>query len=352
MTPTTRSWIIHRIQNIASVITAYRTTTSRANIVQHRTLLAYLHTHLYNTTRTPPIAWPIPTDIVYRAFWIDHTLSGEQRPFRHPSRQYSHYSLHISTLEDNNHANSRCAIPFDSMRKWTGTRTPIHHLTHNGTPWTAHYDSQGRPSLPNNPHSFPYPHARPACTFSIPLTWTQAYATQYMLFEESTSTHNTSYTRILVEIVANTTGTVHTLLAGDVCISSMNRRWNDVSGTNSHKLHTNGVCLAHTPLARPGYTTSGNRSKHHYADIFLTFPVPPSDDHTPHGTSYGEKQYPSDNLINTIQSFSNMRILSQQDALQQVRQYNRRLTQAEGANSVNPNHRKVEFVFQVRAFHE
>ena len=106
------------------------------------------------------------------------------------------------------------------------------------------------------------------------------------------------------------------------------------------------------PLARPGYTTSGNRSKHHYADIFLTFPVPPSDDHTPHGTSYGKTQYPSDNLIDTIQSFSNMRILSQQDALQQVRQYNRRLTQAEGANSVNPNHRKVEFVFQVRAFHE
>ena len=127
-----------------------------------------------------------------------------------------------------------------------------------------------------------------------------------MLFEEATSTHDAPYTRILVEIVKNTTGTVHTLLAGDVCIFSANRRWNDVSGANSHKLHTNGICLAHTPLARPGYATSGNRSKHHYADIFLTFPVPPPDSHTPQGTSYGESQYPSENRIDTVKSFSNM----------------------------------------------
>ena len=284
----------------------YRTITSRSNIAQHRTFLVFLRTHLYNTTRIPPIAWPIPTDIAYRAFWIDHTLSGEQHPFRHPTRQYSHHSLHISTLDDNNHANSRCVIPFDSTRSWTGTRAPVRHLAHDGTPWTSHYDSQGRPCLPDNPHSFPYPYVRPACTFSIPLTWAQAYAIQCMLFEEATSTHDAPYTRILVEIVKNTTGTVHTLLAGDVCIFSANRRWNDVSGANSHKLHTNGICLAHTPLARPGYATSGNRSKHHYADIFLTFPVPPPDSHTPQGTSYGESQYPSENRIDTVKSFSNM----------------------------------------------
>ena len=64
MTPTTRNWIMCRIRSIARVITAYRTTTGRANIMQHRTLLAYLHTHLSNTTRTPPIPWPIPTGIV------------------------------------------------------------------------------------------------------------------------------------------------------------------------------------------------------------------------------------------------------------------------------------------------
>ena len=351
-TPTTRNWIVYRIQSIARVLVAYRTITSRSNITQHSTFLVFLRTHLYNTTRIPPIAWPIPTDIVYRAFWIDRTLSGEQHPFRHPTRQYSHHSLHISTLDDNNHANSRCVIPFDSTRSWTGTRAPVRHLAHDGTPWTSHYDSQGRPCLPDNPHSFPYPYVRPACSFSIPLTWTQAYAIQYMLFEEATSTPDTSYTRILVEIVNNTTGTVHTLLAGDVCIFSANRRWIDVSGTNSHKLHTNGVCLAHTPLARPGYTTSGNRSKHHYADIFLTFPVPPPGSHTPQGTSYGESQYPSENLMDTVKSFSNMRVLSHQDAQRQIEQHNRRITQEEGINSVNPNHRKVELVFQVRACQE
>ena len=94
-TPTTRNWIIYRVRNIARVITTYRTTTSRANIVQHRTLLAYLYAHLSNITRTPPIPWPIPTDIVYRAFWIDHTLSGEQHPFRHPTRNYICFVLHF-----------------------------------------------------------------------------------------------------------------------------------------------------------------------------------------------------------------------------------------------------------------
>ena len=79
-TPTTRNWIIYRARSIARVITTHRTITSRANIVQHRNLLAYLYTHLSNTTRTPPIPWPIPTDIIYRAFWIDNTLSGEQHP--------------------------------------------------------------------------------------------------------------------------------------------------------------------------------------------------------------------------------------------------------------------------------
>ena len=127
-TPTTRNWIIYRARSIARVITTYRTITSRANIVQHRTLLAYLYTHLSNTTRTPPIPWPIPTDIIYRAFWIDNTLSGKQHPhvtntshimptnwrnvFRHPTRSYSHHSLHFSILDDDNHASSRCAVPF------------------------------------------------------------------------------------------------------------------------------------------------------------------------------------------------------------------------------------------------
>ena len=351
-TPTTRNWITHRIRSIARAITSYQITTSHAGIPQHRTLLVYLRTHLYNTARTPPIAWPIPTDIVYRAYWIDHTLSREQRTFKHPTRQYSHHSLHISTLEDNNHANSRCIIPFDSIRHWTGTRVPTQHTAHDGTPWTTHYDSQGRPCLPDNSHSFSYPHVRPACTFSIPLTWTQAFAIKRMLSNETTSIHNTSYTRILIEIVANATDTVHTLMAGDVCIVPPVHRWNASSSDNSHELHINGVRLAHTPLARAGYTTSGNRSKRHYADIFLTFPTPRSDSHTPQGTSYGESQYPSDNLMDTIQCFSNIRILPHQHAQQQASQYIRRLTQHEGINSDNPNHRKVEFIFQVRACHE
>ena len=181
-------------------------------------------------------------------------------------------------------------------------------------------------------------------------TWAQAYAIQYMLFEEATSAHDTPYTRTLVEIVKNTTGMVHTLLAGDVCIFSASRRWNDLSGTHSHKLHTNGICLAHTPLARPGYTTSGNRSKHHYADIFLTFPVPPPGSHTLQGSSYGESHCPSENLVDTATSFSNMRVLSHRDAQQQVEQHSRRLT--EGINFANPDHRRVEFIFQVRACHE
>ena len=76
--PITCNWIVYRIQSIARVLTTYRTITSRSNIAQHHTLLAFLRTHLYNTTRTPPIAWPIPTDIVYRAFWVlDRT-----HPFR------------------------------------------------------------------------------------------------------------------------------------------------------------------------------------------------------------------------------------------------------------------------------
>ena len=347
-TPTTRNWIIYRARSIARVIATYRTITSRATIVHHRTLLAYLYARLSNTTRTPPIPWPIPTDIVYRAFWIDNTLSGEQHPFKHPTRNYSHHSLHFSVLDEDNHVSSRCIIPFDSTRNWTGTRTPICHFTRNGIPWTTHYDSQGRPCLPDNPHSFPYPQVRPACTFSIPLTWTQTHNIQYMLFKQATSTQNTSYVRILVEIVINTIDTVHTLLAGDVCISYANHSWDNANGTNSHTLHPNGACLAHTPLARRGYTTSGNRSRQHYADIFLTFPTPPT-----HGNALlYNLQYPSNNLIDTVQSFLNMRVLSHQDASQQVRQYNRRLTQAEGVNFPNPDHRRVELLFQIRACHE
>ena len=168
----------------------------------------------------------------------------------------------------------------------------MRHLAHDGTPWTTHYDSQGRPCLPENPHSFPYPYVHPTCTFSIPLTWVQAFAIKFMLAKDGTSVHNISYKRILIELVANTTDTVHTLLAGDICIVPTTRPWNKINGEDSHKLHTNGTCIAHTPLARPGYTTSGNRSLHHYADIFLTFPIPPPDNHTPQGTSYGESQYP------------------------------------------------------------
>ena len=147
-----------------------------------------------------------------------------------------------------------------------------------------------------------------------------------MLFEQATSTQNTSYARILVEVVINTIDTVHTLLAGDVCISSANRRWNDANGADSHTLQTNGARLAYTPLARRGYTTSGNRSKHHYADIFLTFPTPSTHGHAPQNNSHIASHYHSNNLADTVKSFSNMRVLSHQGALQQVQQDNRRLT--------------------------
>ena len=114
-----------------------------------------------------------------------------------------------------------------------------------------------------------------------------------MLYEQATSTQDTSYARILVEVVINTIGAVPTLLAGDVCISSANRRWNDANGADSHALHTNGARLAHAPLARRGYTTPGNRSKHHYADFFLTFPTPSTHGHAPQNNSHIASQYPS-----------------------------------------------------------
>ena len=110
------------------------------------------------------------------------------------------------------------------------------------------------------------------------------HAIQYMLFEQATSTQHTSYARILVEIVINTIGTVHTLLAGDVCISSANRRWNNANGANSHTLHTNGAAW-HTHHWRDVDTQHLATDRDNTTRIFSSlFPHPQHMD-TPHKTT-------------------------------------------------------------------